>query len=132
MVVFFMKRIFIAVLIPFLALITVQICLKNPKTRAMFTSIENYENIDTSEKAVTQRKVYFKKTTDIPLEVYFNGEKIEDFEEESLCVNVLCDGVFEIKNNSNRSITVTAFSNDLNIKIINNVHVIIENGNRKL
>ena len=114
-----MKRILISVLIPFLALITVQICLKNPKTREMFTSIETYENIDTSAKAVTHRKIYFKKTEDIPLEVYFNGEKIEDFKEESICISVLCNGIFEIKNNSNRPVTVTASSENLNVKIIN-------------
>ena len=121
MVVFFiMKRILIYVLIPFLALLTVQICLKNPKTREMFTSIETYENIDTSEKVVTHSEILFKKNADIPLEVYFNGEKIEDFNQETLCVKVLCDGVFEIKNNSNRPVTVTASSDDLSVKIINN------------
>ena len=116
---FIMKRILISVLIPFLALLTVQICLKNPHTREMFTSIETYENIDTSAKAVTYSKIHFEKSENIPLELYFNGEHIEDFNEKTLTVNVLCDGIFEIKNSSNRSVTVTAFSNDSSIKIIN-------------
>lgn len=117
-----MKRIIIALLIPLLAVITVQICLKNPKTREIFTDIESYENVNyTGLPAAVTGEVTFKRHNEGQLELYFNGEKIRDFDEETLVVEVYCDGVFEIKNNSDCEVAVTVSSDKNNVitKIIN-------------
>ena len=121
MVVFFIKRLFIAVLIPFFALLTIQICLKNPKTREMFTSIEEYENINFSSEAEKSFSILLKKNSIEAAEIYFNGDKLVDFNEKIICIDVPCDGVYEIKNNSNRplSVTVSSKNPDLITEVFN-------------
>ncbi len=117
-----MKRIIIALLIPLLAVVTVQICLKNPKSREIFTNIESYENINyTGLPNADAGEIKFKKHNKGQLELYFNGEKIRNFDKDTLVVKVYCDGVFEIKNNSHCAVAVTVSSNKNNMieKIIN-------------
>ena len=117
---FFIKKFFILGIISFLLLATVQICLKNPKTRELLTDVEKAENIKFITEH-TKNYLVFSSSDPQSTEIYFNGEKLGDFVSYSFDSNIICDGVFEIKNNSNRIITVTvhSFCETATVKIVN-------------
>ena len=114
--VIFIKRIYIAILIPLFVLLTVQICLKHPLTREMFTNIELYENIEYNGD-FTETNCVVKITCNNyeGVSLYFNGRKISDFKTENLAVTINCEGVFEIKNDSNHLAEVAVFCDNINI-----------------
>lgn len=121
MVVFVIKNVIIAVLIPLLVLITIQICLNNPNTREMFTNIESYENIEYNTLPASNTVVVkFQSKNYSDLEIYFNGNLFSDFPTEDVDVEIGCDGIFEIKNNSNQIIEVAVFCE--NQKVIDEIY----------
>ena len=119
-VVFFIKKIIVLILIPLLTLVTVQLCLHNPHTREMFTNIEESEKIK-SDFLKYNNAIAIKTKDYNELEVYFNGEKVGDFTSDVFYLDILCSGIVEIKNNSNRTIVVAvdSFCNNASVKILN-------------
>jgi len=120
--VIFIKKIIVLCLIPLFLLISIQICLKYPKSRCKLTSIEKYENVNydyvlksnlhTVELEITKGKI------DESVEVYYNGYKAGNFNGRFYSLNVGCDGVVTIKNNNSSTITVVVKDYDRDIRIL--------------
>lgn len=106
MVVLFVKKTIILILIPLLLVVTAQICLKNPKTRELFTDIEKYENI-TYPGIPSGKMPEISFYADDKAEILFNGKTIAVSDKNKTTVTVNCNGVFEIKNLSDSNIKVT-------------------------
>ncbi len=117
-----MKKIILIIIIPLLGLLTVQLCLKNPKTRELFTDIESVEQIKQVSYKQSNCIVVSVKHYD-ELEIYFNGEKVDEFTSNAYLLEIPCSGVVEIKNNSNRvcEVTVNSYCNNASVKTINSM-----------
>ncbi len=117
------KKIIILILIPLLSLVTVQICLKNPKTRELFTDIENKENINFAHSTTNNTaKITVTVTEGNAKDCYilYNGRQLKEITGKNTVVNVNCNGVMEIKNNSGMPFYATAVCYDNNADIIIN------------
>lgn len=122
--VFKIKNIVIAILIPLLALVTVQLCLRNPQTRELFTNVEKYENISYSGiTEVEDASVNIEVEGEIPsgIEVLFNGSTVVKVTSEKTTINAQCSGIIEIKNNSGFVIkaAVSCADDNVNLTVIN-------------
>jgi len=82
----------------------------------MFTSIEKYENINyTGIKPAdnTELKVINHSPADVIL--LFNGREIAFLNRRYTVIKIDCDGILEIKNNSNLPVEITVENNNKNI-----------------
>jgi hypothetical protein len=117
------KKIIILILIPLLSLVTVQICLKNPQTRELFTDIENKENINfANNNSNNIAKITVTVTDGSARDCYilYNGRQLKEITGKNTVVSVNCNGVMEIKNNSGMPFYATAVCYDNNADIVIN------------
>ena len=101
-----------------------QFFLKNENTREIFTQIEKYENISYGENEIFKEgyvvlKLQNAKPSD-KIEIWFNGEKISTFEAEKQKVQIDCNGVIEVKNNSRNKILVSVYDTSENVELLMN------------
>lgn len=105
-------------------IIIAQVCLKNSSTRAMFTEIEKYEDMQYENKAdMPCGYLTVKLTQGNPskkIELWFNGEKVKDMSKKKATFKIECDGVVEIKNDSGCQITAEVSSVDDNLELMMN------------
>jgi len=106
-----------------------QLLLKNKNTREMFTDIEKYEKIQyASNEAFEKGSVVLCLENSKPseqIEIWFNGEKIDSFKSNKHKIDVDCDGVIEVKNDSGKKIVVSVESVSDNTELlISNKHEI--------
>lgn len=108
-------------LIPLLALVSVQLCLHNPQTRELFTDIEKQENI--TYEALKQDET---ETVEVMLigsrpcesvKLIYNGRYICPFDFTTMKIPVECSGVLQIRNDSGQALTVAVISKSKNVKI---------------
>ena len=95
----------------------------------MFTDIEKYEKIQyASNEAFEKGSVVLHLENSKPseqIEIWFNGEKIDYFKSNKQEIDVDCDGVIEVKNDSGKKIIVSVESVSDNIELlISNKHEI--------
>ena len=105
------KRLVILILIPLCLLLTIQICLKNPETRELFTDIEEKENINYSKNvpdAKTRIKITVTDGSAVDAFVLYNGREICRITDDFAEFVVNCNGILEIKNNSGVPFWATA------------------------
>lgn len=116
MVVFVIKKTIMLILIPLLTLVTVQICLKYPDTRGIFTSIEKYENINyTGIDDSSERKLMLNLTKGTPskdIVILFNGYEVGHMESYTRYITIRCDGVLQIKNKTKATVKIDVNSKD--------------------
>ncbi len=116
MVVFVIKKTIMLILIPLLALVTVQICLKYPGTREIFTSIEKYENINyTGIDDNSERKIMLNLTEGTPskdIVILYNGYKVGYMDGYTRYITIRCDGVLQINNKTKANLRVDVSSKD--------------------
>ncbi len=105
-----MKNIIYAIIIPFLLLLTVQICLKYPMTRDMFTDIEAYEGIDFDTSSEGKPiSLEAELTNGIPSEdiiIIYNSTPVSEFDMQRVCFGIDCDGVLQINNPSQEVVSL--------------------------
>lgn len=105
-------------------IIAAQVCLRNSSTRAMFTEIERYEDMqykaeaDISYGYLTVRLTKGKPSEKI--ELWYNGERVKTMSKKSVTLKVECDGVVEIKNDSGSLITAEVGGIDDNLELLMN------------
>lgn len=122
-VVFIIKNIIIAILIPLLVLVTVQLCLKNPETRELFTDVERYENINYTgfkSSQSTTLNITFEDGASKSASVLFNGNTVSDVTAQSIKLDIKCSGILEINNNSGSVIKAAVNCDDEDVII--NIH----------
>lgn len=99
-----MKNIIYSIIIPFLLLVTVQICLKYPMTRDMFTDIEAYEGIDfdipESNKHIKLETELINGNPSEDITIIYNSVTVSQFDMQRVCFDIDCDGVLQINNTS--------------------------------
>lgn len=105
-------------------IIAAQVCLRNSSTRAMFTEIEKYEDMQYKAEAdISYGYLTIKLTKGKPsekIELWYNGEMAETMSKKSVTLKVECDGVVEIKNDSGSLITAEVGGIDDNLELIMN------------
>ncbi len=119
-----MKKTFLLVVIPFVMLLCIQFCLLHPQTRQIFTKMESMEEINylgiEKGDAVFATFTMNEGTPSNEVRIIFNSREIAVFNEKTVVVKVECDGVFEIKNGSTETVSVTAeCENARSIKSVN-------------
>lgn len=116
MVVFVIKKTIMLILIPLLTLVTVQICLKYPDTRGIFTSIEKYENINyTGIDDNSERKLMLNLTEGTPskdIVILYNGYEVGYMDSYTRYITIRCDGVLQINNKTMANLRVDVSSKD--------------------
>lgn len=117
----------------FLVLIVIsQLCLKNKKSRELFTKIDDYENISLEANAdAAVGYVTVKLTSGNPsekIEIWFNGEKTALFDEKEVKIKIYCSGVVEIKNDSGNIIKAEVKDTSDNVKLMLNNKSEVLNG----
>ncbi len=120
-----MRNIIYAIIIPFLLLVTVQICLKYPMTRDMFTDIEAYEGIDfdTSQEG-KPISLEAKLTNGSPSEdiiILYNSTPVSRLDMQRVCFCIDCNGVLQINNTSQDVVSIDINYNPdlISVDIIN-------------
>lgn len=104
------KNFFYFIAIPSLAILCVQLCLKNNSTRDIFTNIEAVEGV--SYNYVSEKnKVYVElelisgmPSSDII--VFYNAREVIRFTENTVTIPVDCDGAFQIQNNTGKELII--------------------------
>ncbi len=118
LIVFFVPSVLLAVII------IAQLCLRNSSTRAMFTEIEKYEDMQyKAETYLPSGYLTVKLKQGKPsekIELWFNGEKVEAMTKKTVTLKVECDGVVEIKNSDGEQITAEVINVDDNLELMMN------------
>lgn len=117
-IVFFVPLVLLAVII------IAQLCLRNASTRAMFTEIEKYEDMQyKAENDLPFGYLTVRLTEGKPsekIELWFNGEKVKAMTKKTVTLKVECDGVAEIKNAGGEQITAEVINADDNLELMMN------------
>ncbi len=108
------KNFFYFIAIPLLAILCVQLCLKNSSTRDIFTNIEAVEGVSYNYMSA-KNKVYveLELTSGVPsseIIIFYNAREVMRFTEKTVNIPVDCDGVFQIQNTTGKVLTVKAKS----------------------
>ncbi len=116
---------------PLLCLIVVQLCLRNPETRELFTDIEKQENIEYSPNFNSTTEAVelclVKGTPGDDIGIFYNGSYICPFRFTSMSISIKCEGVVQIKNDSGQELTVAVKADSQNIEI-NDINPTINDG----